>query len=1210
MKNASDKGSSAGAGGGGKMNPAKKAVRQKEEEVKAAEVYEEFLASFEGSSSGGIKTFVRGGIVNAKDEGEEHKKGRLYRPTSRLMDTKPSQAESPAAPPPAFDARKPLVKKGEKEKKKSNLELFKEELKMIQEEREGRHKLKKVMQDGSYRPSRFEPLSSELEQQLAKRSSVLDEYTSGSYDTGDPSTTNLYLGNINPKMNEEMLCQEFGRFGPLASVKIMWPRKDEERARDRHCGFVAYMNRKDAERALKLLNSKEIMGYEMRLGWGKAIPLPPYPLYIPPAMLELTMPPPPSGLPFNAQPRERLRNPHAPLPPPPANNEELEKTLSQAVVKVVIPTERPLLCLIHRMIEFVVREGPLFEAIIMSREINNPMYRFLFDNQSPAHVYYRWRLFSILQGDSATRWRTAEFRMFEGGSVWRPPPLNPYLQGMPEELEPLLLQGLAEGSESEQPLKKGQLKEDERDKLENVLRGLTPRKSEIGDAMAFCLQHAEAAEEVVECIAESLSILQTPLPKKIARLYVVSDILHNSCAKVANASYYRKYFEAKLPQIFADIHEVYKSIQGRLQAEQFKQKVMSCFRAWEDWAVYPDSFLIKLQNVFLGLVRINDDGKEVSVAMEDDGDPPPAAAAAGAIPLGALPLLGGAGGGAAAAAATVAASLLMSLGVTMTTMTTMAAGAGAGAEEVDGAPLDDDDVDGAPLEEEEEGEEGEGGGGGGEGPPPRAGGAGPLDGAPLDDLDGLPMQAGDDIDGLPLDDALPKKAMLPIASSKWERVDDLDTDNTRRSPPPSGKRDDDSDDASGGTVGAAGKLPLGFTATAVASSSSSAGSPSGGPAGASGAGGDAGKPGQGGAVGSGSSVSDEAAQKSLLKSLEVSEEKRAKLREIELKVMKFQDELECGKRHKKAGQSIREQVEHYRSKLLAREKEKKERDKKDRDKEEKRKGRREGGRGSSSPTPQQQQQQPGGAAAAAAAAAGATSAPATPSASSSSSASRRERKRSSSSRSGSEERYPSPSPSPSPCPSRQQQQQQQQRRQPRPQRDSPPSSSTTPPPHPPPAPSATSSSSSSSAATVAAVAAVSSSRHRSSPARSQRSRRGDDDAAATSSSRSPPAPPAPAGVSSSASSSRDAAGVSSSSSSSSRKKATRRSPSPRSERSHRSDKSERTRSPTRRDSPSVKRSKRSRSRSRSPTSSGRKSRRSPAARSPPRSHKKSKKSKH
>lgn len=49
---------------------------------------------------------------------------------------------------------------------------------------------------------------------------------------------------------------------------------------------------------------------------------------------------------------------------------------------------------------------------------------------------------------------------------------------------------------------------------------------------------------------------------------------------------------------------------------------------------------------------------------------------------------------------------------------------------------------------------------------------------------------------------------------------------------------------------------------------------------------------------------------------EMNEEKRSKLREIEVKVMKFQDELESGKRPKKHGQSIQEQVEHYRDKLL------------------------------------------------------------------------------------------------------------------------------------------------------------------------------------------------------------------------------------------------------------------------------------------------------
>lgn len=46
----------------------------------------------------------------------------------------------------------------------------------------------------------------------------------------------------------------FGKYGPLASIKIMWPRSDEEKARGRNCGFVAYMSRKDGERALKNLN--------------------------------------------------------------------------------------------------------------------------------------------------------------------------------------------------------------------------------------------------------------------------------------------------------------------------------------------------------------------------------------------------------------------------------------------------------------------------------------------------------------------------------------------------------------------------------------------------------------------------------------------------------------------------------------------------------------------------------------------------------------------------------------------------------------------------------------------------------------------------------------------------------------------------------------------------------------------------------------------
>uniref|UniRef100_A0AAQ6AB61 U2 snRNP-associated SURP domain containing n=1 Tax=Amphiprion ocellaris TaxID=80972 RepID=A0AAQ6AB61_AMPOC len=760
-------------------------IKKKEDERAAAEIYEEFLAAFEGGGEGKVKAFVRGGLANATKEetAADEKRGKLYKPKSRF-ETQPKNI-LPLETPPQFLALDKRHKSTEKEKKKSNLELFKEELKQIQEERDERHKMKG-------RVSRFEPLSgmdgrrSSDGSSRRNRPSILDDCAPGSHDVGDPSTTNLYLGNINPQMNEEMLCQEFGRYGPLASVKIMWPRTDEERARERNCGFVAFMNRRDAERALKNLNGKMIMNFEMKLGWGKGVPIPPHPIYIPPSMMEHTLPPPPSGLPFNAQPRERLKNPNAPLLPPPKNKEEFEKTLSQAIVKVVIPTERNLLSLIHRMIEFVVREGPMFEAMIMNREINNPMYRFLFENQSPAHVYYRWKLYSILQGEAPAKWRTDDFRMFKNGSLWRPPPLNPYLHGPYDDGE--------EEEEEEEGSKKGCLKEEERDKLEEMLRGLTPRRGDIAEAMLFCLSHAEAAEEIVECITESLSILKTPLPKKITTSF--SKISNNCSLPVLNS------FETKLCQIFSDLNATYKTIQGHLQCENFKQRVMSCFRAWEDWAVYPDPFLIKLQNIFLGLVNLAAEKEPAEVAEDIDGAP---------------------------------------IGEYVD---------GTPLEDVDGVPIDAGHIDGAPI-----------------------------DGAPLDDLDGVPIKPmEEDIDGIPFDAS--KETAFKVAPSKWEAVDEAELEAQAvttskwemfEQPEETKKDDEDSDDDD--------RSPR-------SEDNQSYSNP----------------------------IRDDSDIKA--KMSEMNEEKRTKLREIEVKVMKFQDELESGKRPKKPGQSIQEQVEHYRDKLL------------------------------------------------------------------------------------------------------------------------------------------------------------------------------------------------------------------------------------------------------------------------------------------------------
>ncbi|XP_020802276.1 U2 snRNP-associated SURP motif-containing protein [Drosophila serrata] len=775
--------------------------KKKEDAAAAAHAFVEFVETFQDAPTPSSKVWVKAGTYDAGSRREDKtEKGKLYKPGSKLLEKSSAEKAEEYAKVLASDLKKdagPLKKKNQ-EKKKSNLELFKEELRQIQEEREERHKYKHLAVSHApppQQPAAAAPSSSASASTSQASNSSRD---SGSFDTGDPNTTNLYLGNLNPKISEQQLMEIFGRYGPLASIKIMWPRSEEEKQRGRNCGFVAYMSRKDAERALRTLNGRYIMGYEMRLGWGKTVPIMNTPIFAPQALLEMTLPPPPSGLPFNAQPppseADVLPKKNYKEFDKEEDKENMERILAKSVVKVHIPTEKAVLNVIHRMIEFVIREGPMFEALIMIREMENPLFSFLFDNESPAHIYYRWKLFSLLQGDTPNEWKENEFRMFKNGPVWKPPIANFYTQGMPDELV----------VDPDAPVvHKGALSNAQRDRLEDLIRHLTPERARIGDAMIFCIEHADAADEICECIAESLGSLKTPASKKIARLYLISDILHNCTVKVANASFYRKSVEKQLMDIFENLHSYYSNIESRLKAEGFKSRVCNVIRTWEEWTIYPKEFLAQLRAKFLGKPYV--------------------------MPTSSSPQ----------AEETQSEEALE--------------------EDIDGAPLsgeekDDEDLDGVPLD----------GAALLKSALKRAlpDAATPSRGTPkkdeyLDEIDGVPLE--EDFDGVPLEKESKPHVKLPgFIPSKWETVDPqqveaqaITTSKWDTLDPPDPPKFYSSDDDS----------------------------------------------------------EDDNSQK-------YTDEKRQKLREIELKAIQYQDELESGKRRVEPGWTVAEQVEYFRKRLL------------------------------------------------------------------------------------------------------------------------------------------------------------------------------------------------------------------------------------------------------------------------------------------------------
>ncbi|PIN17905.1 putative splicing regulator [Handroanthus impetiginosus] len=620
----------------------KKACPRAEDET--ARLYQEFVESFQVDNTPGSKAFVRGGTINpneklkndseggnSKDEGSGLKKGTCctwqeyqaigvfclprvreshYLSYSRMPNNQHIDRNCGAdycltlcryvpsfiPPPLATKGKEYEKKKGEKPKerekgKSRSIDHLMEELKQEQEMRERRNQERENWHDARYGdnsgpPSWFDELPDEFDPMGRP----------GSFDDGDLQTTNLYVGNLSPQVDENFLLRTFGRFGPIASVKLMWPRTDEERKRQRNCGFVAFMNRADAQAAKDEMQGVVVYEYELKIGWGKSISLPSQAL--------------PAPRPGHMAIRSKegatviLSGPSGPpVTSIPSQNSEchfLEKYVPD--ISVIPPDDNHLQHVIDTMALYVLDGGCAFEQAIMERGRGNPLFSFLFELDSKEHTYYVWRLYSFaqgIQGDTLQRWRTEPFIMITGsGSVHftgSPPPL-PIAKGLDHEKEAgsTYAAGKSKLVEVERTLTDAQ-----RDEFEDMLRALTLERSQIKEAMGFALDNADAAGEIVEVLTESLTLKETPIPTKVARLMLVSDILHNSGAPVKNASAYRTKFETTLPDIIESFNDLCRSVTGRITAEALKERVLKVLQVWTDWFLFSDAYVNGLRATFL-----------------------------------------------------------------------------------------------------------------------------------------------------------------------------------------------------------------------------------------------------------------------------------------------------------------------------------------------------------------------------------------------------------------------------------------------------------------------------------------------------------------------------------------------------------------------------------------------------------------------------------
>ncbi|KAG8863521.1 hypothetical protein FRB96_008261 [Tulasnella sp. 330] len=243
----------------------------------------------------------------------------------------------------------------------------------------------------------------------------------------------------------------------------------------------------------------------------------------------------------------------------------------------------------------VKEHGLKFEQVLKHRERDNPKFAFLYDSRLPTYHLF----LSVARPEYKCPYADVPFKDDGANSVY----------------------STDSGEESERErVRKGSLGRLAERRFQCMLRALTGRRGEMARCMAFSLEHADAVSEVVDVIIGSLLVPGTAVPRKIARLHLVCDILHNSAATIPNAWKFRQEFQSRLPAVFDHLSDIRKSFPGRITAETFKKQVLGVVEVWEDWIVFPPDFTGELRERLDGRWGRGDESGGGGAAITGHGD--------------------------------------------------------------------------------------------------------------------------------------------------------------------------------------------------------------------------------------------------------------------------------------------------------------------------------------------------------------------------------------------------------------------------------------------------------------------------------------------------------------------------------------------------------------------------------------------------------------
>lgn len=265
---------------------------------------------------------------------------------------------------------------------------------------------------------------------------------------------------------------------------------------------------------------------------------------------------------------------------------------------------------IDKLVEYVAKNGPGFEAMVCEKEHNNPDYSFLFGGEG--HGYYRYKLFLFTRSPGPFG---APFPPSMPGL--HPPPMNPTsasgpLMGPPQmhqppfphydQQQPYPQPYMGDGRmDYDQPPKSfrglsGPLPSDIAMELNNVLVNLTGTKESIKGAKAWFLQRSPFAPALAEALRDRVFTLEDS-EKQLHIVYLANDILFDSFQRRANPHELDNEALAFKPVLGSMLARIYHHPQNKEENQSRLQKIV---QFWASKEVYDQETIHVFEGEMVG----------------------------------------------------------------------------------------------------------------------------------------------------------------------------------------------------------------------------------------------------------------------------------------------------------------------------------------------------------------------------------------------------------------------------------------------------------------------------------------------------------------------------------------------------------------------------------------------------------------------------------